>query len=209
MRITRPFAIGTNEVTVAQFRQFVEATKYKTTVEQEGGFGYKNGAFVAGKEFNWDNVGYKQADRSPVWNVSWDDANEFCKWLSEKEGKKYRLPTEAEWEWACRAGTATRTYWGPAGWGLHAWGPEKQTTGGHPQPVGGKTANAFGLHDMCGNVWEWCEDWYGEFYYAKAPAVDPINRDGPQGGLLARHRVQRGGGVEGHARVPRGVRVPR
>ena len=125
-------------------------------------------------------------------NVTWNDAVAFCDWLSKKEGKKYRLPTEAEWEYSCRAGTKTRFYSGDdietlkgvanildasfkkkypqASWAA-AWDD------GYPftAPVGKFKPNAFGLYDMHGNVWQWCADWYGE--YPQGKVVDP---QGPQ-----------------------------
>jgi formylglycine-generating enzyme required for sulfatase activity/serine/threonine protein kinase/Tol biopolymer transport system component len=199
-RITRPFAMGKYEVTVEQFQKFVEDTGYKTTVEQAGGYGVEDGKVVWGKNYNWKNVGFERPDLSvaPVWNVSRDDAVEFCKWLSKREGKTYRLPTEAEWEWACRAGTATRTFWNgerPADALPYAWGGAK--SGHQPQPVGKRKPNPFGLYDTCGNVWEWCDDWYSETYYKDSPAADPPGPPVPEGAKAARHRVQRGGGVDG------------
>ena len=129
----------------------------------------------------------------------------FCKWLSKKEGKTYRLPTEAEWEYACRAGTTTRFNCGDDPDTLleaanmdHVKG---RTEFPHVQelelpkdkpvtftvPVGSFKPNRFGLYDMHGNVWEWCSDWYGEDYYANSPVDDP---QGPDDGHL---RVRRGG----------------
>ena len=123
VRITRPFYMGVYEVTKEQFTQFVEAESYRTDAEKdgEGGYGYdsKTGnPFVQKPEFNWRNWGVNQNARSPVVNVSWNDATALCQWLSKKEGKRYRLPTEAEWEYACRAGTTTRFYNGDTPEGL-------------------------------------------------------------------------------------------
>jgi eukaryotic-like serine/threonine-protein kinase len=200
VRITRPFAIGKFEVTVGQFRKFIDANPtYKTTAERDGGYGIKNGEVVSGKEYNWKNVGYEQADRAPVWSVSWDDAVEFCKWLSKEDGRKFRLPTEAEWEWACRAGTDTRTFW-PASDNSHQYAYSGSPNNRKPQTVGGLSANAYGLHDACGNVWEWCHDWFNDSYYKNSPVDDPTGPPGPQEQpRRARHRVQRGGGTYGGA----------
>jgi len=136
--------------------------------------------------------------------VSWNDAVAFCKWLSGKQGKTYRLPTEAEWEYACRAGTTTRYFCGDdaealAEVGNVADGTAKAKYPGwtaivakdgfiHTAPVGQYRPNAWGLHDMHGNVWEWCWDWYGADFY-KGSRVDD-----PAGPLEAADRVIRGGG---------------
>ncbi len=137
-------------------------------------------------------------------NVSWNDAVAFCKWLSKKEGKTYRLPTEAEWEYACRAGTTTRYYSGDDPETLAKVGNVADATAkakfpdwkytikandGYvfTAPVGKFKPNAFGLYDMHGNAWQWCADWYGAEYYATSPADDPT---GPDSGD---DRVLRGG----------------
>jgi formylglycine-generating enzyme required for sulfatase activity len=206
--ITKPFRLGVCEVTVGQFRRFVEATGYQTEAEADGlgGWGYNVATGrVEGRdpEYTWRKPGFAQKDDHPVVNVSWNDAMRFCKWLSRKEGKTYRLPTEAEWEYACRGGTTTRYHYGddPAALVRQArvfdaqgkdfahvhklvLGPgTKFTAAGGSFP-----ANRFGLHDMHGNVWEWCADWYAEDYYACSPVDDP---KGPDTGTV---RVRRGGG---------------
>jgi len=195
VRITKPFGMSSAEVTVTQFREFVEATKYKTTCETDGkgGWGWRGDELIRAPEFNWKNVGAEQQATAPVWNVSWEDAIAFCAWLSEREKVKYRLPTEAEWEYACRAGTATRCYWGQDLRGHYAW--NRPTNFGLPHQVERKIKNAFGLHDMCGNVSEWCQDKYLDNYYSvfeKTPVVDD-----PQGPTIGNAHVIRGGGVNG------------
>jgi formylglycine-generating enzyme len=210
VRITKPFQLGKYEVTVGQFCRFADETGYKTEAETDGlgGWGYDA---AQGKcrgrdpKFNWRNPGFKQTDDQPVVDVTWNDAVAFCKWLSRKEGRTYRLPTEAEWEYACRAGTATRYNNGddPRKLALVAnVGDDKgRTTFPHVQeldlpkdgpvkftvPVGKFPPNRFGLCDMHGNVWEWCSDWHGADYYAKSPVDDP---SGPASGTK---RVRRGG----------------
>jgi formylglycine-generating enzyme required for sulfatase activity len=134
-----------------------------------------------------------QGDDRPVEQVSWDDCQEFCKRLAERDGRPYRLPTEAEWEYACRAGTTTPFYFGAtistdqANYdGKNTYGKGKkgkyreETT-----PVGSFPANAWGLYDMRGNVWEWCQDWYGP--YPEGDIKDP------QGSKSGDARVVRGG----------------
>ena len=117
VRITKPFYLGTYHVTRGQFRQFVKDSGYTTDAEK----GKKPGAFgwnpdtkkcEFNEKYSWRNAGFEQSDEHPVVNVSWNHSVEYCKWLSKKERKTYRLPTEAEWEYACRAGTTTRYYSG-------------------------------------------------------------------------------------------------
>ncbi len=117
VEITKPFHMGVYTMTVGQFRQFVKDSGYQTEAEKdgEGGVGYNAGIKTyEGRKphFNWKNTGFEQTDEHPVVNVTWNDAVAFCDWLSNKEGKTYRLPTEAEWEYSCRAGTKTRFYSG-------------------------------------------------------------------------------------------------
>ncbi len=219
--LTRGFYLGKYEVTRGEFRKFVEDDKYVTEAEKDGrgGFGYdpEQKAFCQRKEFNWRNTGFAQTDVHPVVNVSWNDAVAFCRWLSCKEGKAYRLPTEAEWEYACRAGTTTRFEFGDdernlkqaaniadlslkAKWDysnlnnkdvqkyLTEWFEKVSWDDGYAftAPVGQFKANQFGLYDMHGNVWEWCQDWYGD--YPDRAVTDP---SGPSEGSP---RVFRGGG---------------
>jgi formylglycine-generating enzyme required for sulfatase activity len=119
--------------------------------------------------------------------ASWNDAVEFCSRLSQKEGKGYRLPTEAEWEYACRAGSTTRFCYGDRDKSLGDYAWYRNNSGGRIHPVGQKKPNAFGLYDMHGNVQEWCSDWYDAGYYSQSPVDNP---KGPSTGLF---RVLRGG----------------
>jgi formylglycine-generating enzyme required for sulfatase activity len=134
-----------------------------------------------------NNLSGFKGDKLPVERVSWNEAVEFCEKLSSKEGRTYRLPTEAEWEYACRAGTQARFCFGDAesSLGSYAWYGDNSDDKTHP--VGQKEPNAFGLYDMHGNVWEWCGDWYDDKYYSESPGVDP---PGPKTGSS---RVLRGG----------------
>jgi len=123
-----------------------------------------------------------KGETNPVETVSWNDATEFCKKLSEKTRRAVRLPTEAEWEYACRAGSRTRFCFGDAEQGLGDYAAIRDQK---THPVGQKKPNAWGLYDMHGNVWEWCADWYGD--YPKGAATDP------QGAASGSQRVLRGG----------------
>jgi formylglycine-generating enzyme required for sulfatase activity len=132
--------------------------------------------------------------------VLWDHAVEFCKQLSEfpeekKAGRVYRLPTEAEWEYACRAGTTTAFSFGESPLSLENFAWYRENSDQQTHQVGEKKANAWGLYDMHGNVWEWCSDWYGE--YPKRAVTDPI---GPNVGS---YRVLRGGSWNAEAALCR------
>jgi formylglycine-generating enzyme required for sulfatase activity len=117
---------------------------------------------------------------------------QFCQRLSARDGRRYRLPTEAEWEWSCRAGKTTQYSFGDdeKQLGGYAWydGNSRYKSEQHAHAVGQKRGNPFGLYDMHGNVWEWCSDWYDDEYYAASPEQDPA---GPSSGSS---RVLRGGG---------------
>ena len=204
VRITKPFYLGVHEVTVGQFRQFVEATGHETDMRKtaKGGWGWSESDGKTegpNPKYTWRDTGWLQTDAHPVVNTSWNDAMAFCDWLSRKEGKEYRLPTEAEWEYACRAGTTTLYYHGDDPQGvtqvgnvrdasaerrLHkSWSPHTPDDGHlFTAPVGGFRPNGFGLYDMLGNACEWCADWYADNYYEASPADDPT---GPIAG--ARH----------------------
>jgi len=194
VRISKPFYLGVYEVTQGQYEAVMG----------------NNPSYLSANGGGKDRVAGQSTDRHPVEQVSWLDAVQFSNKLSEKEGKKpfyeidgkdirvpdwngqgYRLPTEAEWEYACRANASTPTRFSfgdnMAELGLHGWfdGNSQQRT----HPVGQKRPNGFGLHDMHGNVWEWCWDWHGEGYYNQSAVDDPT---GPAG---AANRVHRGGSL--------------
>ena len=130
---------------------------------------------------------FSGSNNLPVESVFWHDAVNFCRRLGDREGKQYRLPTEAEWEYACRAGTNTTYSFGNNSNDLdrYAWYNNNSDRSTHE--VGQKQPNGWGLYDMHGNVWEWCADWYGEDYYSSSPTVNP---SGPINGS---ERVLRGG----------------
>ncbi len=191
--LTRPFWIGMHEVSVAQFRAFIEETSYQTTSEK---WLAQHGRSPRQPVWN-DPAHFSNKDDLPVTAVSWEDAVQFCKWLSDREGVTYRLPTEAEWEYACRAGTT-----GP-------WCCEEGELGDYailsrlwadgPCPIGQRRPNAWGLHDMHGNVWEWCQDDYSASFYSASPEADPVSSESPSDGA---HVLRSGGYFAG----PRAVR---
>ena len=169
--LTKPFQMGATEVTQEQYQQVVGS-----------------------------NPSVFKNPKSPVENVSWSDATKFCELLAAKTGKPVRLPTEAEWEYAYRAGSTTRYYYGDYLDGeelqAYAWFEDNSERTTHP--VGLKKPNAWGLFDMAGNVWEWCQDYYKGPYEEKT-ATDP---KGPATGDL---RVLRGGCWESRSLSERGA----
>lgn len=185
VRITRPFELSAHEVTVAQFRAFVDDSGYRTEAETDGTGGWilNNGKWVQAPTATWREPGFSQIEDFPVVHVTWGDAVAFCYWLSEKEQRNYRLPTEAEWEYACRGGMPTAYSFGPI-----LLPSEARFAQSAPVAVGSYRPNAFGLFDMHGSVWEWCADWFAPDSYAESPVDDP---GGPEAGVS---RVLRGGG---------------
>ena len=180
--IAAPFAIGRHEVTVAEFGRFVDETGYSAGSSCRT---YESGEWESRAGRGWRNPGFGQSGRHPVACVNWNDAQAYAAWLSRETGEQYRLPSESEWEYAARAGTATARYWGEgeSGQCRHANGADasaKESYSGwtvascrdghvHTAPAGSFAANGWGLHDMLGNVWEWTEDcWNGS--YAGAPS---------------------------------------
>ena len=129
---------------------------------------------------------YLGDDNKPVAEVNWYEAVKFCDKLSQKDQREYSLPTEAQWEYACRAGSTTKFYFGDNDSDLDYYGWFEGNSHCNKHPVGQKKPNAFGLYDMHGNVSEWCKDWYSEDYYSNSPNIDPT---GPAYGTF---RVCRG-----------------
>jgi formylglycine-generating enzyme required for sulfatase activity len=197
VRITRAFWLGRHEVTVCQFRQFVNQTGYKTDAERDGkgGRGFVDGQWIQDPRFVWHTgPGFEQTDEHPVANVSWNDAMAFCQWLSDKGGADYILPSEAQWEYACRAGTTTAWYCGDSDTALKEYAWFGSNSDGKTHPVGQLRPNGWSLHDVHGNVGEWCQDWYDDGYYANSPIEDPAGvSQGPS-------RVHRGAGWDIGAR---------
>jgi formylglycine-generating enzyme required for sulfatase activity len=207
--INKPFDLAVSEVTVAHFRAFVQATQYVTDAEKSGApLGYFPDTedyvdrFHQAAETTWKSPGFAQTEDHPVVAVSWNDAQAFCRWLSTAESVRYRLPSEAEWEYACRSGTTTWYSWGEqpdlayehanvADGALEA--AEPNTTrfqravklGANEGDGSVFTArvtsfrpNPWGLYDMHGNVWEWCQDrWSADLYERLLDGVSRQQRD--------------------------------
>jgi formylglycine-generating enzyme required for sulfatase activity len=211
VEITRPFYLGKYAVTVEQFRTFVQDTGYRTDAEKV------TAKFpeLAPVTFTWKNPGIKQGANHPVAYVSYNDALAFCRWLSHKEGSTYRLPTEAEWEYCCRAGSKTRFASGDTEESLKG---VANLSSSASTPVGTFKPNAWGLYDMEGNVSQWCSDWYDKDFYENSPKRDP---EGPaRGGTrivrgtswvdqrpLARCAQRLRNGPDNPLNVPHGFRV--
>ena len=162
----RDFYISKYEVTVAEFEKFINETGYQTDAEKSGW-----SWIWTGSEWNKENGVTWRCDVSgnirprsdynhPVIHVSWNDAVAYCEWLSQKTGKTYRLPTEAEWEYAARGGSKSRGYKYSGSNNIDAVAWYRDNSGDHTHPVGTKSPNELGIYDMSGNVWEWCSDWY-------------------------------------------------
>ncbi len=181
--MVHPFAIARYETSVGAFRAFVEATGYETDAERGDGCYALNQAgdgFEQSKDRDWRNPGFRQTNDHPVVCVSWNDARAYADWLSKQTGARYRLPTEAEWELAARAGTDASRYWEnqSSDQCLYANGADQSLRRRFPErpwsfadcddgqvftaPTGSFSPNAYGLHDVLGNVWEWAQDCWND-----------------------------------------------
>jgi len=225
-RVTiRAFALGQHEVTRGEFLAFVRDTRHNmgdscTALAQKddrSGYGFKE---IAGR--NWRHTGFAQTDQDPVVCVSWNDAKAYLRWLTGRTGRAYRLPSEAEWEYAARAGSPAMRPWGDSRAEACQFGnlrdlslmaelgvsPETESNfgcdDGHPHtaPVARFAPNGFGLHDMLGNVWEWVEDCWNANYLG-APTDGSAWTSGECG-----RRVARGGSWASNTRdVRHGFRL--
>ena len=211
VRIPEPFALGMTEVTVTAFRGFVEGTGYRTSAEQgDGCYGWTGSSWERDKKQHWRNPGFEQGGDHPVACVDWHDAVAYAEWLSGQTGEDYRLPTEAEWEYAARAGTDTPFSTGECihtdqanydgNYDYAGCGAKTGVYRGKTVPAGSLPANPWGLHGMHGNVWEWTADcWHGD--YENAPE-DGRAWGGEDGGDCG-WRVDRGGSWGSGPRVLR------
>ncbi len=203
VKIEKTFALGQYEVTVGEFRRFVDAAGYRTDAERDVGakgcyaWNATDGKWDWRAGLNWRKPGYEQKDNYPVVCVSWNDALAYVKWLSDQTGQSYRLPTEAEWEYAARVGTTTARYWGdnpnqacryanvadqtkgPEG---NSWNVKHDCTDGYwySAPVGSFQPNDWKLYDILGNVWEWtCSEWDEKYGGAESRCSTNNGTTGP------------------------------
>ena len=159
------FEISQYLVTVREFRAFVKDTNYETDSEKFDGAMIWNGEnYTKKKDAYWDNPYFKQNENHPVVCITYNDAMKYIEWLNKKTSKIYRLPTEAEWEFVCRADSTTKWYFGEEEKELNHYGWYNQNSNEKTHPIGDKKPNPWGLYDICGNVWEWCLDDYLDNY---------------------------------------------
>jgi formylglycine-generating enzyme required for sulfatase activity len=214
------FSLGTTAVTRGQFRLFVSATGFRTDAEKgEGCYVEKNDVWNYDPATSWRNPGFFQDDSHPVVCVSWHDAASYAEWLSKKNGRRYRLPTEAEWEYAARSGGQQERFAGfsdPKQFSRYGNFCDRNCTAEwrttdqddrykYTAPVASYLPNALGLYDMVGNVWQWTSDYYGERYYRESSKKWPLDtlyggeqrreqaRINPQGPAEGKYRTLRGG----------------
>ena len=175
--ITKPFRMSATEITVGQFKKF-SATGYQSEAEKKA---------KDTKVPTYLDPGYAVTADSPAAVITWNDAVAYCQWLSAQEKVTYRLPTEAEWEYAGRAGTTTQYSFGDDVALLDQYGWHRKNASSKSHPVGTKLSNGFGLFDVHGNLQEWCGDYFDEKWYAKSSLNDP------KGSAAGSNRVIRGG----------------
>ncbi len=207
--IPKPFALSRCEITVGQFRQFVQETRYQTTAETDdkGCYGWDAAQqkAIQRPDLNWQNPGFSQDDHHPVVCISWQDTQHYLDWLSQRTGVRYRLPSEAEWEYAARAGTISPHFYQPdqqctytngAGQEIKAIADSASNLAQctdpfvYTAPAASFAENPFGLFDMVGNVWEWAQDcWHDNYTDAPSDGTAWLEQNG---GNCSR-RVVRGG----------------
>jgi len=178
VRITNPFYIARQEVTLQQFQQFVDATNYETSAEKHGGrvWNEEQQTIEFDKNATWRNQDRSEMSKTAARHLSWEDASAYCRWLSKREQRTYRLPTEAEWEYVCKLSHR------------HAHAPDAPAGSTEQQPVfvvSSSAKTSIEVENMLGGVWEWCNDWYGAYPSGPVP--------NPQGPPTGHERVMRGG----------------
>ena len=191
------YYIGKFEVTVELFRTFINETNYRTDADKEGwSYVWTGSSWEKKNGVNWKcdangKVRSSSEDNHPVIHVSWNDAKSFCEWLARKTSQTFRLPTEAEWEYAARGGNKSNGYKYSGGNNIDNVAWYTSNSGGKTHQVGTKSPNELGIYDMSGNVWEWCQDWYGNY--------SSSSQSNPTGSSSGSSRVLRGGSWGGSA----------
>lgn len=185
------FYIGKYEVTYSEFLRFMHETNYKLEADLPDSIRIQRG--YTPRTYIEPLMDVKASDSMrPVGNINWFDAQAYIKWLNSKTGKSYRLPTEAEWEYAAIGGVKSNPTVYVGGTDIDNLGWYFDNAEHKSHTVGQKMANELGIYDMAGNVREWCSDWYAEFYYASSPEFNPKGPD------LGRQKVTRGGSWVGN-----------
>lgn len=171
--IKQDFYICRYPVTMKEYLYFVNETNshYPAWAKEGNSYNVK----IEDDDDYYKNQNFK--DDAPVMGISWKDAKAYCAWRSQKEGKAYRLPSEAEWEYACRAGTSSKYSFGDESSKLKEYAWCDDNANGKAHPLGDKKPNPWGLYDMHGNVWEWCEDEWSDSYET-TPRDGSANRSG-------------------------------
>lgn len=190
VNLNLPFYLGKYEINVGIFRAFIEQSGYQTEAEVDGGgYVHEKDNYYRRPDATWKSPGFPQEDVSPVVLVTVKDIQRFLKWLNGSQGEWFGLPTEAQWEYACRGGRDSPFSWGTNSLYSRHYAnvgdlrllnmlPKAEVFQGDdgqifPMPVNRLVPNDFGFYNMIGNVWEWCSDWYDADYYATSPAFDP------------------------------------
>jgi formylglycine-generating enzyme required for sulfatase activity len=202
------FSIGKYEITIEQYKKFIDETGYVTTAQLNGHSKiYVNGNWSNGQGVDWqfDAQGKKirsNFKKTPVVHVGWADATAYCKWLSSKTNETYRLPTEAEWEFAARGGNRSQdhSFSGSDTIDLVAW--YKKNSADSIHGIAEKRPNELGIYDMSGNAFEWCYDWYDKDYYQKSPEDNPTGPVYPSKDSI---KVLRGGGWAYDSKTSRNI----
>lgn len=172
--LTQAFYMSRTPITRGQFQSFVRETNYRTEAESDhtGGYGWDGSKLEQKPSYTWRNPGFAQEDTHPVCLVTWFDAKKFTDWLSTKTQRRFRLPTEAEWEYTARAGSIANEWPGQVVNDVTCFLPGRK---GQTQAVANLIANNWGFTDHCGNVWQWCEDWFAP--YEPRSMTDPLQQN--------------------------------
>lgn len=180
------FSISPYPVTRGEFAQFATETGFRTGAEKNDGcYVYNGDSWKKDPAANWRSPGFPQGDDHPVVCVNWSDSVAYAEWLTKRNNRHYRLPTEAEWEYAARSGGKQERFAGGNDIDKVAW--HGGNSGNSTHPVGQKQPNGLGIYDMSGNAWQWTEDWYDKRYYRES------SRNDPRGSAAGTKKIFRGG----------------